>query len=113
LLVKGPVVVAFDVFPSYERQVSVLNNTNEFQGMFNPTEVKCQMRAYQRFSRHCVVLYGKCVQVHVSAIRESWEALESREKGFRDECFVRLVRHKCLIRKVVELKVNFSLFVSI
>lgn len=90
LLVKGPVVVAFDVFPSYERQVSVLliillhscykcykiyldmlcnKNTTEFQGIFSPTDVECEMRLYQRFTKHCVVLYGKCVEVKNQKIK--------------------------------------------
>ncbi|KAG5396088.1 hypothetical protein IGI04_017902 [Brassica rapa subsp. trilocularis] len=58
LLVKGPVVVAFDVFPSYERQ-----------GIFSLTDVEYEMRLYQRFTKHCVVLYGKCVEVKNQKIK--------------------------------------------
>ncbi|CAN6995524.1 unnamed protein product [Brassica rapa subsp. trilocularis] len=64
MLLVGPVVVAFDVFPSYERQ-----NTTEFQGIFSLTDVEYEMRLYQRFTKHCVVLYGKCVEVKNQKIK--------------------------------------------
>ncbi|XP_018434764.2 uncharacterized protein LOC108807026 [Raphanus sativus] len=101
LLVKGPVVVAFDVFPSYEEKFVAASG----QGIFSPTDDECQMRLYERFIRHCVVLYGKGVEVDGSRIKEFWEALESRGDTFGDEGFVRLARGKCLLREVVELKV--------
>ncbi|CAF2094809.1 unnamed protein product [Brassica napus] len=58
MLLVGHVVVAFDVFPSYERQ-----------GIFSPTDVECEMRLYQRFTNHCVVLYGKGVEVKNQKIK--------------------------------------------
>ncbi|CAN7008491.1 unnamed protein product [Brassica oleracea var. botrytis] len=110
LLAKGPVVVAFDVFPSYEDEFG--SDWNLGQGIFCPTAAECQMRLYQRFTRHCVVLYGKGVQVNDSKIQEFWEALESCGLNFGDEGFVRLARRHYLIREVVELKVNKLLTVS-
>ncbi|WZZ48918.1 hypothetical protein YC2023_049025 [Brassica napus] len=100
MLLAGPVVVAFDVFPSYEDKfVPALG-----QGIFTPTDVECEMRLYQRFTRHCVVLYGKGVEMKGQRIKEFWEALESRGDKFGDTGFVLLARGKCLIREVVELK---------
>lgn len=85
-------------------------NITEFQGIFTPTDVECEMRVYQRFTRHCVVLYGKGVEMKGQRIKEFGEALESRGDKFGDTGFVLLARGKCLIREVVELKVNFLLF---
>ncbi|KAJ4891917.1 hypothetical protein Rs2_31665 [Raphanus sativus] len=101
LLVRGPVVASFDVFPSYDEEFTL----NMGQGIFKPTPDEHHMRAYQTFPRHCIVLFGKGVQVQGSDIQEFWEGLESRGEEFGDEGFVRLARHHCVIREVVELKV--------
>lgn len=88
----------------------MLCKTNEFQGVYSPTDLECEMRLCFRFSRHCVVLYGKGVEVEGQLIKEFWEALESRGVEFGDAGFVRLARGRRLIREVVELEVEFSLF---
>ncbi|CAH8338557.1 unnamed protein product [Eruca vesicaria subsp. sativa] len=91
---KVPVMVTVECVPGFVQ----FNG----QGMYRPNDIDCYLRTFEKFPIHCLFLTGN--DIDENGI-EFWQLQETSGKEYGDdEGFIKMERHKCLIKSVVVFK---------
>lgn len=72
--------------------------------MYRPNDIDCYLRTFEKFPVHCLFLTGNDIDengIEFWQLQESWG-----KKHGDDEGFIKMERHKCLIKSVVVFKVT-------
>ncbi|KAF3507930.1 hypothetical protein F2Q69_00008531 [Brassica cretica] len=93
-----PVMVTVECVPSFQ--------SFNGQEIYRPNDIDCYLRTFEKFPIHCLFLTGSDI------VENGIEFFQLQGSGGNDyednEGFIRMERHKCLIKSVVVFKVNFN-----
>ncbi|KAJ0233626.1 hypothetical protein HA466_0279800 [Hirschfeldia incana] len=88
---KIPVMVTVECIPGFQ----AFNG----HGIYRPSDIDCYLRTFEKFPVHCLFLTGNDIdedEIEFWQLQETWG-----KKYGDDEGYIKMERHKCLIKSVV------------
>ncbi|KAJ4868078.1 Uncharacterized protein Rs2_50372 [Raphanus sativus] len=96
---KIPVMVTVECVPGFQ--------SFDGRGIYRPNDIDCYLRTFEKFPVHCLFLTGSDIDengIEYFQLQETWG-----KKYGDDEGFIKMERHKCLIKSVVVFEIKKQL----